>query len=219
MAEGKKSSLRDRSLSGLVLGPATLLILYWGGAPFVIFSVIAVGLAFHEWVRMARLGNRFRVDVIIGFIYLLIAGATFIDLRLRHEGFNLVAALLVCVWASDIGAYISGKLIGGPKLCPKISPNKTWAGLAGAMLFPAVALAIYVMFVHTPLRNPYVAFSAALVCGAMGQVGDLLISMFKRRVGVKDTGTLIPGHGGVLDRIDSLLLVAPSFLLGLVLWL
>lgn len=213
------SSLQYRILSGVVLGPLTLAIIYVRGIPLIVFSLIAAGLALREWVRMARLGDRVQKDIAIGVVYISVSVASFIDLGLRHQGFFLLMGLLLCIWASDIGAYATGKFIGGKKLCPSISPNKTWAGLAGAMFFAGVSLSLCVTIFDVHLRDWRIAFCAGLVFGAMGQAGDLLISAFKRRVGVKDTGTLIPGHGGLLDRIDSLLLVSPVYLLAFLLWL
>jgi phosphatidate cytidylyltransferase len=216
---GKSSSLNKRILSGLILGPATLAIIYFGSLPFIVFVLVAVAISAYEWLRMAKLSPKPKLISALGLSYLVIAGAAFIDLRLRHNGGTLVMGLLLCVWAADIGAYMTGKLIGGPKLCPKISPNKTWAGLGGSMFFGGLVLALYVFYADTALQDAGLAFIAGLIFGVIGQAGDLMISMLKRRVGFKDTGNLIPGHGGLLDRIDSLLLVAPVFLLAYVLCL
>ena len=143
----------------------------------------------------------------------------------RRSWTGLVLGLLFSVWATDTGAYIAGKTIGGPKMAPTISPNKTWAGLAGG-----IASSVAVLFAYVHAIGPYLGnlirndlnmpegfstLSILLIGFAIavsGQIGDLLISMQKRRVGVKDTGALIPGHGGILDRIDGLLLAAPVFL-------
>lgn len=220
MAGGGNSGLKNRVLSTLVLAPVTLLIIYLGGLPFILLALAAMVVAMHEWVRMARLGGHFVRDCAVGAAYIAAAVIALIDLRLRHDGgLFLVTALLLCVWASDIGGYVAGKTIGGPKMCPSISPNKTWAGLGGAMLFPAFTLAAMVAMVGMMGLPVVYAFVAGMLFGVVGQAGDLMVSKFKRRVGVKDTGALIPGHGGLLDRIDSLLLVAPVFLLAYVLWL
>ena len=221
MADGKSSSLNKRILSALVLVPVTLLLIYLGGTPFIVMILVCAALILWEWVRMAKLGLHMMRDCILGVVYVLIAGGAMIDLRLRHDetGLFLLVALLLVVWASDTGAYIFGKTIGGPKMAPSISPNKTWAGMAGAMIFPAVTLAIMVAAIPMPIHAIIAAFIAGALFGVVGQAGDLLISKFKRRVGVKDTGALIPGHGGLLDRADSLMLVAPVFLLAYVLWL
>jgi phosphatidate cytidylyltransferase len=118
----------------------------------------------------------------------------------------LVVLTFLVVWATDTGALFSGNLIGGPKLAPRLSPNKTWAGFFGGLLCAAIMSAAVAMFLHARIW-PAVAFG--LVLSLSGQLGDLFESFVKRRVGRKDSGGLIPGHGGVLDRIDSILLAAP----------
>ncbi len=121
----------------------------------------------------AKKGEHALRDCIVGVLYVLVAGGALIDLRLRHDetGLFLVVALLLVVWASDTGAYIFGKTIGGPKMCPSISPNKTWAGMAGAMIFPAVTLAILIAAVHMPVRAIVTAFVAGLLFGVVGAGG------------------------------------------------
>jgi phosphatidate cytidylyltransferase len=119
-------------------------------------------------------------------------------------GFEIVAWLLATVWAVDIGAYISGRLIGGPRLVPAISPNKTIAGLLGGMACAgAVGAAVAAVFYHRQSIVPLAASSVVL--GFVAQAGDVAESWIKRRRGFKDSGHLIPGHGGLLDRVDGLL--------------
>jgi phosphatidate cytidylyltransferase len=121
-------------------------------------------------------------------------------------GRDLVLWLVVSVWAVDIGAYVAGRLIGGPRLAPSVSPNKTWAGLAGGVGLAAATSAGFAgANGHPHLFGP-AALGALLGCTA--QAGDLAESWVKRRFGVKDTSGLIPGHGGLLDRVDGLLIVA-----------
>ena len=131
---------------------------------------------------------------------------------LADTGRSDVLFVLVIVWASDIGAYVVGRLVGGPKLAPWISPGKTqsgaWGGLVSAMLVGEVAA-----LVLSPAIAPAGFGWAALVAGVLGvasQAGDLFESWIKRRFGVKDSGWLIPGHGGLLDRLDGLLAAAPA---------
>nr|WP_282571980.1 phosphatidate cytidylyltransferase [Roseomonas acroporae] len=126
--------------------------------------------------------------------------------------------LLLVVWASDIGAYLVGRLVGGPRLAPAISPGKTWSGalggLAAAML---VGLGAAALFDPQP-GVPWRAMPVAGVLAALSQAGDLLESAIKRRAGVKDSSKLIPGHGGLFDRVDGVLAAAPAAaLLGLIL--
>lgn len=121
----------------------------------------------------------------------------------------LVLWVLLIVWATDVGGYFAGKGIGGPKLAPKISPKKTWAGLIGGMGLSVAAG--YVLYLIAPFGLSVVLlllFSA--VFAIWSQVGDLLESGVKRSFGVKDSGGLIPGHGGLLDRVDGLVFVAPA---------
>ena len=121
------------------------------------------------------------------------------------------------VWGSDSGAYFVGKAIGGAKLAKSISPNKTWAGFIGALVMPAL-IGVIGLFILRGLDGFIgeqafkIAFIGILI-GVAGQTGDLLVSALKRKAGVKDTGQLIPGHGGLLDRVDSLMLAAPVYLL------
>ena len=136
---------------------------------------------------------------------------------------NLLFVLLL-VWASDIGAYTVGRLLGGPKLAPRISPGKTWSGAFGG-LAAAVAAGLLVAWIAHGGAQPWRTGGIAAGLGILAQAGDLLESLLKRHFGVKDSGTLIPGHGGLLDRLDALLIVAPVAALlafaagrGVVLW-
>lgn len=130
-------------------------------------------------------------------------------------GARHVIWLLGVVWATDSAAYFSGRALGGPKLAPGISPNKTWAGLIGGVAAAGIwGLAVSIM-IEGPASLPLVGLSAAL--GAWSQVGDLAESALKRRFHLKDSGAIIPGHGGLLDRVDGLLFAAPVAALWLVL--
>jgi phosphatidate cytidylyltransferase len=221
------SSLAIRLLSALALAPATLFCVIYGGAPFLIMVGLALVLAVREWRRMAMLSTRPILNLAAGLCYILLCFAAYAELRLGHaNGSGLALSLILCIWASDSAAYFSGKLIGGPRLAPAISPKKTWAGLAGGMVASAAALVLFALTVGPSLSNlsgidmsifgGWDVWAIALLGGLItlaGQAGDLLISIEKRRAGVKDTGALIPGHGGILDRIDSLMLASAAFLI------
>jgi len=117
-----------------------------------------------------------------------------------------VILIFFVVWATDTGALFFGKLVGGPRLAPQLSPKKTWAGSVGGLVCGAFVAVAIGLVLHTPVFRSVVF---GIVVSFAGQVGDLFESMVKRRTGCKDSGGLIPGHGGVLDRIDSILFAAP----------
>jgi phosphatidate cytidylyltransferase len=141
-------------------------------------------------------------------IYLGIAASQTLALRESPNGLWWLVFALVITWSSDAAAYFTGVTIGRHKLWPRLSPKKTWEGTVGGWA-AAVAAAVIVVWL-SPLDQPL--WFAALIgaaCGVLGLLGDLSISMLKRQVGVKDSGRFLPGHGGILDRLDSLLFVLP----------
>ena len=142
-----------------------------------------------------------------GALYLGIPALCLVALRSNDaRGAWLVLGLFIATWAADTGALVLGRFIGGPKLIPALSPNKTWAGIAGGLVLPAASLSLYLMLLG---GNGWKAVLLGAVLAAAGHAGDLFESWVKRRVGRKNSGSLIPGHGGVLDRIDSTLFVVP----------
>ncbi len=141
--------------------------------------------------------------IALGIPYMGGSGLAFLALRDTPDyGAGLVFYLLVTVWSTDIGAFVFGRVVGGAKLAPAISPKKTWSGLFGGMAL-AVILG-YLAAYWLGARHPVVALALSPVLACVAQLGDLFESYFKRRSGVKESGDLIPGHGGVLDRIDGL---------------
>lgn len=144
--------------------------------------------------------------------YVGIGSLALVWLRERPEvGLGLLAYLLLVIWATDIGAYAAGRTIGGPKLAPRISPKKTWAGLLGGMV--AAAAVGYAVAVAFAAAGSGLAALLGAGLAVVGQAGDLFESAIKRRFDAKDSGRLIPGHGGLLDRIDGLIAAAPVFAL------
>jgi phosphatidate cytidylyltransferase len=130
-------------------------------------------------------------------------------------GAALLLCMLLLVWAADIGAYFAGRAFGRLKLAPLVSPNKTWEGVLGGTLFALLIASAEARYLALPLV-PYIGLGLGVVCVSI--IGDLTESLFKRAAGLKDSGTLLPGHGGMLDRIDSITAAAPFYLLGLT-WL
>lgn len=132
--------------------------------------------------------------------------------RLHEHDPNLMFFLIVLVVAADVGAYFSGRRFGRTKLAPRVSPGKTWEGVYGGLIGAAVVSTVGVYLFSVPAA-PFILLSLAAVLASI--VGDLTESLFKRHAGLKDSGSLLPGHGGVLDRVDSMTAAAPVFLVGL----
>ncbi|MGI9246597.1 MAG: phosphatidate cytidylyltransferase [Steroidobacteraceae bacterium] len=165
------------------------------------------------WIAIrAQSGGRVAA-ALVGFLVLVPAGIGLEHLVLLHpHGRLLLLFLLVLIAAADVGAYFGGRACGRRKLAPHVSPGKTWEGFAFGMLAAAAVGAIGALLFDVPFW-PWLLLCELVALVSV--VGDLTESMFKRHVGLKDSGSLLPGHGGVLDRIDSLTAAAPTFLLGL----
>jgi phosphatidate cytidylyltransferase len=137
--------------------------------------------------------------------YICLPVLAIIWIRMSPMGAQALLWLLVIIWAADVGGYLFGRTIGGPKLAPKISPNKTWAGILGGLLLAALVGVIAALILNPDTISQFVMMS--LMFGVVAQVGDLVESALKRHFGVKDISGMIPGHGGVMDRLDSLIFV------------
>jgi phosphatidate cytidylyltransferase len=165
-----------------------------------LFAAATVGHARHR--RLLAFGIPY---IVFGSIALLWVRG------IAEDGLGLLIYLLFAVWATDIGAYAAGRTIGGPKLAPRISPKKTWAGLIGGMISAAVFGAGVALAFGA--SRPGLAALLAAVLAVVSQAGDFFESGVKRYFDVKDSGHLIPGHGGLLDRVDGLIVAAPVFAL------
>ena len=179
--------------------PLALLCPLAAGLSWTAFTLAVAAFFFVVLVtRSARLS--------LGIFYVFVPVMALIFLRQQQPGGLLLAFwTLSLVWATDIGAYFAGRSIGGPKLAPRISPSKTWAGLGGGVLAALILGFVLHRFAGLPIQ--LAAASGLLAVAA--QLGDLLESAMKRRAGVKDSGTLLPGHGGVMDRLDGVVAAAP----------
>jgi phosphatidate cytidylyltransferase len=188
-------------VSAAILAPLCLAAL-WFGFPWVdLMAAIAAPFMVAEWARLTR-GRP--VARTAAMVYTL--ASLFALLWLRHQpdfGRETVIWIVACVWATDVGAYFVGRLAGGAKLAPAISPGKTWAGLVGGMGFSAIASALCGLAFGIGSTVPLALVGVGIA--AISQAGDLVESAAKRQAGVKDSGRLIPGHGGVLDRVDGLM--------------
>jgi phosphatidate cytidylyltransferase len=200
------ADLRLRVVSALVLGPLGLLVLWTGGIAWRALICAACLGVLSEWAGLCRKFAAARGAAVVavgGGAAICLASATLIWLRDDPlAGRDDVLFLVLVVWASDIGAYTAGRLFGGPALSPSISPAKTWAGAAGGLLAALGGGALVAAVVTGGVMPGWGALRAALLLGLAAQLGDLAESAAKRAAGVKDSGWLIPGHGGLLDRLD-----------------
>jgi phosphatidate cytidylyltransferase len=179
---------------------------FWVGVTIYLFRIRELGVG----------DNRFYpLRAVIGFLLLVPSWAALTSLHgVAESGPKLVVFLLVLIWVADSGAYFSGLRWGRAKLAPAISPGKTREGLYGA-LAGAVVCGVLLAWLLGTEKSLLLAVILSVVTVLFSVVGDLLESVFKRKAGVKDSGNLLPGHGGVLDRIDSLTAASPIFLVGL----
>lgn len=209
--DGRWSDLRLRVASAAVLLPVALYCLFAGGLAWNVMILAAAAGLLWEWWRLWRLRPGTHAPALVklglGWTYILVGAAALHWLRTDAAGLLNVLFVLVIVWSSDIGAYIAGRLIGGPKLAPAISPGKTWSGAVGGLL-AAVAVGLAVSQAVRPGPLPHAVVVAAFLSVA-SQLGDLLESAAKRHFGVKDSSRIIPGHGGLFDRLDGVLAAAP----------
>ena len=201
-----------RTLTGLILIVAALLVAFQGGY-FLAIVVAAIATAmFYEWTRLTRGWGA--LWYIGGFFYALLPALALLWVRER-AGIDLLLWAFIVTWSTDIGAYFAGRNFGKHKLAPTISPGKTVEGLIGGIVAATLLGGAWVYAVG--LGEALLAF--APVFAASAQAGDLFESSIKRRAGAKDSGSWLPGHGGLIDRLDGLVpvavLTAAAQLLGL----
>ncbi|MCF8495288.1 MAG: phosphatidate cytidylyltransferase [Alphaproteobacteria bacterium] len=210
------STLQMRIISGSVLAVAGLFVVASGGWVLRIVVLLAALIAFYEWINLSvRTADPQRFSL-AGLLYIPISSVCFLTIREQY-GADMSILFVLMVAASDTCAYVAGKAIGGPKMWESLSPKKTWAGLMGAILGPAIVGVLYALyefgFSGIDVLKLFFFTGTGLFMGLAGQGGDLIVSFLKRRAGAKDAGALIPGHGGILDRFDAMMLCAPLFLL------
>ncbi len=205
----QKNELLARLLSALVLVPIVLLIVYAGGIYFQVLILFTCILMSLEWSRLVRSSNDTLMSKItwdvFGFFYCTLPCLSLLFIRDLPNGFEVMLWLILSVWATDTGAYFVGVNLRGPKILPSISPKKTWSGLVGGII--SSALVGYIFHTNNPtyhINYFYIGFLIAVV----SQFGDFLESAVKRNFNVKDSGNLIPGHGGILDRVDGVVTTA-----------
>ena len=214
-----QNELRLRLITAAVGLPLLLAVVWAGGAPFIVVAAAAALLAVRELfglLRAARTaqgrGSSLPRDwaiAAIGFCYITLPLAALGITRLGEAGLQWVALAFLATFATDTGAYAVGRAIGRRKLAPSVSPGKTWEGAIGGLLGAAGATVALVHLLDGIESRVWPALALGLAIGVAAQAGDLLESKLKRVAGAKDSGRLIPGHGGLLDRLDSLVPVFP----------
>ena len=211
-----KKEFKKRIYSSIVIIPISLFFLIKGSVYFTFFLIILFFTTSYEWINMCK---KKVINKILGIIFLIISFYSAYQLRNISGVNSFLLIVLICIF-TDIGGYIFGKFFKGPKLI-KISPNKTYAGTFGGFLLAVVASLVFSHYATNPwlifpleflelTKNYETTFLIfVLIISLVSQIGDLIISYFKRLAKVKDTGKIIPGHGGILDRIDGLIFAIP----------
>lgn len=228
-AEKPGSDLGTRALSAVVMVAVAGAALWLGGGIWAVFvAAVATGV-YWEWSGLVKgfaASATQRVGWMAGgFLYIVVAATTLLVLRLGSYGISRALLIVAVVIAIDVFAYFAGRTFGGPKIAPRLSPKKTWAGLIGGAVGAALVIALYAslqscsdpLFGKCGPAGNGMSLPVAVLAGALSavvaQAGDFFESWMKRRAGVKDSGKLIPGHGGLFDRVDGLLAV--NFAIGL----
>lgn len=196
-----------RIISALILIPIVLSVTCIGNLPFLAMLFFVVIIMSFEWQRMIP-GRESKIWKwkFMGVVYIMLPVISFLWLR-NHNNFGVIGSiwLLITVWGADSAAFFFGKLIGGAKLS-KISPNKTWAGFVGALVGGTVCGVLVLRYFSIAVGLDKIVYS--FLIAFLSQCGDLFESAIKRRLQIKDTGSIIPGHGGILDRLDSMIFSA-----------
>jgi phosphatidate cytidylyltransferase len=178
------------------------------------FAVVAAGAILVGVIAAAESG-RITAWNAAGVVAVGLTGISLVWLRASPDGLAVAFWFVIAIWITDIAAFFAGRAIGGPRLAPSISPNKTWAGLAGGVAGAAIWSVLWALW--TDGGQPGTLVLAGAGTAVLAQLGDLGESLVKRRFGAKDAGTLIPGHGGLLDRVDGIMGAAPIVALSIAL--
>ncbi|MBD1142430.1 CDP-archaeol synthase [Pelagibacterales bacterium SAG-MED35] len=193
--------LVKRIISSIIILPLAFYFLIAGSFFSIFFIIICFIVSCYEWNKM----NKNYFNKILGFIFLLFAFHAFYFLSFNLS--LLIFVILICI-STDIGGYIFGKIFKGAKIT-KISPNKTYAGMIGGYFLSLICLSIFTNYVY--YQGTYFQFLLlTLLLSTVSQAGDIIVSYFKRKAGIKNTSSLIPGHGGLLDRIDGMIFAIPT---------
>ena len=202
-----KEEIIKRILSSIILIPTVFFFIIKGSFLFNFFIFICFLITTYEWLKLSK--NNFLK--FFGSIFLVISFYTMFRIRneFDRDYFHLLLVIIICV-LTDIGGYIFGNIFKGPKLT-KISPKKTYSGVIGSFLLSLIFTNLFLDFLSNVKTFEFTKemFLFILLVSLVSQIGDIIISYFKRKSKIKDTGTIIPGHGGILDRIDGMIFALP----------
>ena len=208
--------LKKRILSSIILIPVSFFFIFEGSITFILFlSIIFLTMGF-EWFKMTKKKELIRI---LGLFFLFFSFYSAIYLR-QYIGLNFFLFLIIVCIFTDIGGYLFGKILKGPKLT-KISPNKTYSGVVGSFFISLITGFIYIKYLGQKSKillnnDPEFVVLLILFISLISQIGDLIISYFKRQAKLKDTGKILPGHGGFLDRLDGIIFVIPVIYLTII---
>ena len=197
------SEFIKRFISSIILLPLIFYVIIQGSFLLIFFTVICFIVACLEWYMISKKKSY----PIYGFLFLIFSFYTFYELSI--ELIAVFYVIIICT-STDIGGYAFGKIFKGPKLT-KISPKKTYAGMIGGYLLSLISIFVISSFIK--YETTLILFLLTILISTVSQLGDIVISYFKRLSKVKDTGNLIPGHGGLLDRIDGMIFAFPIYYL------
>ena len=205
----KNKELQKRILSSIILIPSSFFFIIQGNILFIFFLSLIFIVTSFEWLKMSKKKELLRI---FGFLFLLFSFYSAIYLR-QYIGLNFFLFLIIVCIFTDIGGYIFGKTFKGPKLS-KISPNKTYSGVVGSFLISFIFGIIFIKYFGQKSKilldiDPLFVLLLIFFISLVSQIGDLIVSFFKRKAKLKDTGKILPGHGGILDRIDGIIFVMP----------
>ena len=196
------SNLIKRILSSIILLPLVLYFMLMGSFYLKFLIMICFLASTYEWHKMVKKINY----KLLGFIFLFFSFYTFYELSIKY---TILIPFFVCI-STDIGGFVFGKIFKGPKLT-KISPNKTYAGMIGGYFLSIIFISLYFNYLNHEVT--IVWFITTILISSVSQIGDIIISYFKRLSKLKNTGNIIPGHGGILDRIDGMIFAFPIYYL------
>ena len=200
-----------RVLSSIILIPISIFFIIKGSVFFIFFLSVLFLATSYEWLKMNKKNDLLKI---FGIIFLFLSFYTTLEIRENYKVNNFLLIIIICIF-TDIGGYVFGNIFKGPKLT-RISPKKTYSGVFGGFLLSLIAGSIFTnyFFVDRKIFNENLFLLIVILFISMiSQIGDLVISYFKRKAKLKDTGKIIPGHGGLLDRIDGMIFVFPIFYL------